>query len=739
MEPTGTAVNLTRSIELICCVAAAFAGSLPYGHFFATAEYLPQVSAASLGGVVAAAIVSRLGWGFGRTLLVAVVGFLLLAVYGVFGETTEYGLPTRRTGVELAEGVVGGWARMLTVAVPADVRSDLLVTPLLITWAAAFTAARLSLRTRSAIAPSAPPAAAFVVALLFVGRQSGNQTTGVAVLLVAVLLLILLRADRPRRAMAGAFAFGVPTIAVIVSLGILAGQALPLASGDHRFDIRTLYQQPMQITDARSPLAALKVQLRENPPRRLFTVTVDGKPVDRIRTAALTEFDGVTWTAADRFLVAGHRLSVDSAMTHTRKVSVHVSVTGLPGPFLPVIGWPTRLHLAGDVRSQIGFSDTSGVLVTTRPSMQGIDYDLEAEVSDRDDDLPLALPSALPEYLRYRTLPDPPSGLLALAQQITASEPTAYGKLTAIERHLRGLPYQLNAPPGHSYATLTRMLTATLPHDDEGYAEQHASAFAVLARAAGFPARVAVGYRLHGTPTGEHLVTTNDAHAWAEVHFAGHGWIAFEPTDPATESTQRREPENPAPGPSQSNNPGVAPHRAEPPHPAADRPENGWVNVLRSAVVAVVLLLSLTIFVAVVVLAEKCRRRWYRRRKSGNSARVVGAWREAMDRLAEHGVRTPASLTAFEAAEHATEALGPAVGGIVVDLAEFATRAVYSADEPDSDAVRQAWALEARLRRQLFARLSLQWLMARLSPRPLVAGWRTARQHRRSFTVLETR
>jgi transglutaminase-like putative cysteine protease len=732
-------VNRTRSVELACCAAAALAGSLPYRHFFATVEYLPQVSAASLGGVLAAATVTRLGWGPGRTLLAAGVGFVVLAVYGVLGDTTAFGLPTRTTGAELVDGVVAGWARMLTVAVPADVRGDLLITPMLITWLAAFTAARLSLRTRSAVAPAAPSIAAFVVALMFVGRQSGSHTAGVVVLLASALVLIMLRADRPRRATAGVFAFGVPTIAVVVSLGVLGGRELPLASGDHRFDLRTLYQQPARISDVPSPLAALKVQLRADPPRRLFSVTVDDDRVDRIRTAVLTEFDGVTWTSSDRFLVAGRRLAIDPAMTHTRKVSAHVSVGDLPGPFLPLIGWPTRLHLPGDVRDQVGFSDDSGVLATTRQSLRGISYDFEAEVSDRDDDLLLAPPCAKPECLRYRELSDPPAGLPALAWQITAAEPTAYGKLKAIEQHLRGLPYQLDAPPGHSYAALTRMLTSTVPRDDGGYAEQHAAAFAVLARAAGFPARVAVGYRLHGTPTGEHVVTTRDAHAWAEVQFDGHGWIAFEPTDPAREPAEHREQENPAPGPLQSSTPGVAPPRAEPPLHAADRTEPGRVSVLRVAVVVVALLASLIALMAAAVVAEKSRRRWHRRRGGGNAARVEGAWREALDRLAERGVgTTTASMTAHEAAEHAGEALGAAVDGLG-DLARLATAAVYSADEPDTDTVRRAWELEARLRRQLAARFSRQWWTARVSPRPLVAGWRAAGQHRRLSKSLETR
>jgi protein-glutamine gamma-glutamyltransferase len=65
-----------------------------------------------------------------------------------------------------------------------------------------------------------------------------------------------------------------------------------------------------------------------------------------------------------------------------------------------------------------------------------------------------------------------------------------------------------------------------------GFCGHYASAFVVLMRAAGVPARVVTGY-LGGewNPVGEYLVVRqSDAHAWAEVWLAGRGWTRVDPT-----------------------------------------------------------------------------------------------------------------------------------------------------------------------------------------------------------------
>jgi hypothetical protein len=65
-----------------------------------------------------------------------------------------------------------------------------------------------------------------------------------------------------------------------------------------------------------------------------------------------------------------------------------------------------------------------------------------------------------------------------------------------------------------------------------GFCEHYASAFVVLMRAAGIPARVVTGYQGgEMNPVDRYLtVRQSDAHAWAEVWRAGSGWQRIDPT-----------------------------------------------------------------------------------------------------------------------------------------------------------------------------------------------------------------
>ena len=85
--------------------------------------------------------------------------------------------------------------------------------------------------------------------------------------------------------------------------------------------------------------------------------------------------------------------------------------------------------------------------------------------------------------------------------------------------------------------TLTPSLLGEEPVDGflfdtkRGFCEHFASAFVVLLRAAGIPARVVTGYQGGEiNPDGEYLIVRqSDAHAWAEVLFDG-AWQRFDPT-----------------------------------------------------------------------------------------------------------------------------------------------------------------------------------------------------------------
>ncbi|HET9693320.1 MAG TPA: DUF3488 and transglutaminase-like domain-containing protein [Steroidobacteraceae bacterium] len=66
----------------------------------------------------------------------------------------------------------------------------------------------------------------------------------------------------------------------------------------------------------------------------------------------------------------------------------------------------------------------------------------------------------------------------------------------------------------------------------KGFCEHYASAFTVVMRAAGVPARVVTGYQGgEFNPYGGYLIVRqSDAHAWSEVWVDGRGWMRVDPT-----------------------------------------------------------------------------------------------------------------------------------------------------------------------------------------------------------------
>jgi transglutaminase-like putative cysteine protease len=130
-------------------------------------------------------------------------------------------------------------------------------------------------------------------------------------------------------------------------------------------------------------------------------------------------------------------------------------------------------------------------------------------------------------YLQLpRTLP---ARVRSLAIELTATESTPYDQAQAIEQYLRTFPYTLQLPKPPSGVDLVDYFLFDLK---KGYCDYDASAMVVLARAAGLPARLVIGYAT-GTYDEAHqryVITEADAHSWPEIYFPGYGWVRFEPT-----------------------------------------------------------------------------------------------------------------------------------------------------------------------------------------------------------------
>ncbi len=119
-----------------------------------------------------------------------------------------------------------------------------------------------------------------------------------------------------------------------------------------------------------------------------------------------------------------------------------------------------------------------------------------------------------------------------LAKQLTKDLKSPYEKATALRDHLRKhykyVLYAQKVPEGKESVDY---FLFTLR---EGHCEYYASALAVLARAAGLPARVATGFSPgnYNTLTRQFEVHEYHAHAWTQIYIDKIGWLTFDATPP---------------------------------------------------------------------------------------------------------------------------------------------------------------------------------------------------------------
>ncbi|AOS46465.1 Protein-glutamine gamma-glutamyltransferase [Lacunisphaera limnophila] len=93
-------------------------------------------------------------------------------------------------------------------------------------------------------------------------------------------------------------------------------------------------------------------------------------------------------------------------------------------------------------------------------------------------------------------------------------------------RHAYALSVRI--PPGAGRDDIVRWLDSNEP----GFCEYFAAGFTVLARAAGYPARVVAGFHGGSLNAFENyfMVRNSDAHAWAEIHDGQNAWHRVDPT-----------------------------------------------------------------------------------------------------------------------------------------------------------------------------------------------------------------
>ena len=294
------------------------------------------------------------------------------------------------------------------------------------------------------------------------------------------------------------------------------------------------------------PLDLLNGDLRDTHPVPVLTYnTKDGTP-PYLQVYVLSNLSTNAWTMG--------RPPTTTALTSRGYLpgvpGIATPVKSAPGPYLrESITLGTNLNNKGHVgylplpyaarQVKIKASDwrvDGNTLSVLSPSttLTGLHYSVLAkDVNPLAQQLRVA-PSVAPgTFGPYLTVPAPyrTPRIRHLLKRITTSSnrDTPYGKAVAIQQWFTSgrFTYTLDAPRTQSASNLIRFLTTS----KRGYCQQFAFAMAVLARLAGIPSRVVVGFT-QGTPIGNQnwQVKTTDAHAWPELYFPGYGWLRFEPT-----------------------------------------------------------------------------------------------------------------------------------------------------------------------------------------------------------------
>jgi transglutaminase-like putative cysteine protease len=134
-----------------------------------------------------------------------------------------------------------------------------------------------------------------------------------------------------------------------------------------------------------------------------------------------------------------------------------------------------------------------------------------------------------PPQRTNRELPEagnPRSRALALATRRTATSDEDYLRRVLTMFREQEFFYTLQPPALGEHAVDDFLFTTRA-----GFCEHYASAFALLARAAGIPARVVAGYQGgERNPVADYwIIRQSDAHAWTEVWLDGR-WVRYDPT-----------------------------------------------------------------------------------------------------------------------------------------------------------------------------------------------------------------
>lgn len=646
-------------IEPLALVVAGALPGLVLGDVISGRATIVAAGAVSLAAGAAAVAAARLGTsrrGALAMLLVGVAGVLAVAAATAAIWPDESG---RSVPAAALDGLVHGWATVVTAPVPATAGPRLLVPLVVTVWLATSAAVLLALRTSSRLLPLLPGAVALTLACVAAGRAQKLPLVTGALFVAAAGVVLAARAPQaaaatgPRSRNRSTAVTAALSLLAVTGLAAAAGPVLAIGRDDDPFEPREHIDPPQLPADAENPLDLVAGNLRR-PDTELFTITATEHVP--IRLVTLDAFDGAAWSVSGTWETAGRNMRVPSRPgASVRQVSADVSIAadGLGGAFLPTLGDTTSVRGVNAI-----VEPSSGSLAVTGDrvvagSTYSIVTDYASLVGVGPEQL-AALDVATDEEARAASrLPDEPPQLLVDVANVAVdgqTSPLLQARNLAVYLHDGGYTLDLDGRGGHSYYHLLRTLTET----QTGTSEQFAAAFAVLGRIVGLPTRIVVGFEADDTGSDESVtVHSGDVVVWPEVKFEGAGWVAFDPT-PSDAATDAPDDVATIGGANVQFSP-PEPETAQPPREQRTQPDTGnggglsIVGRVLAIALAVVAGAAVVALIAGVVVVALKRRLTRRRRRAGDArGQVLGAWHDVLDRLVESGAVAPGARTVEE-------------------------------------------------------------------------------------------
>lgn len=566
-RPDGATSALLEAAALLACGALGFLAFLALKdavaegdwHAFALRVLVATPMLGSLAGMVARATRARAGWRAG----IAVVFLAAAAVAGVaalnhaFELRTGFGLD--QSTAELApigaamtftdaDGTiitkareaepVEAFLRVVTMGInqlmapwPA---SELACWDLVTLLAAAGLAGVMgALATSAALRPALTLAPLTLAAVAQTQTGSPEPAEAAAALALGFLLKAIAQSmrrpeERASRRVCLAHALAVGLLACAVSCGgaAVAQAVMPKTTlGSFQGGASANNTQVNGIVD-------LSQSIRNRSSARVLTYSGSAEGL-YLRLGTLTDFDGRSW----EYVLDESAFGTESIGSYASSDTLTILIT--PEADLEPLPLGTTYATRNDDGSYLAVCAYNAPVTSASEVAVLTSAWYAASPQDEATEEALALPNGLPS--EFENL------LAELELEAWGDSDDEPGDLQVLQTLIayfteNDFTYSLSVADDGS-GNLDALQTFLTTHS--GYCTHYATAFTLLARGMGLPARVVMGFKAsdaEDAETGTHLVTMEQLHAWSEVWVSGLGWVDVDVTPASADSESESDP-----------------------------------------------------------------------------------------------------------------------------------------------------------------------------------------------------